>query len=85
MKKGVYDGREIETVSIHKYLGALITSRLCWSSPKNNRASQAKTACYSIYRSKRKFGYFSPRDYFKLFDSIAKIILCFASDVWSYE
>ena len=63
-EKWFYDGKEIETVSLQKYLGALITSRLCWSSLKNNQAAQAKKACYSIYRSKRKFGYFSPSDYF---------------------
>ena len=47
-EKWFYGGKEIETVSLQKYLGALITSRLCWSNLKNNQAAQAKKGCYSI-------------------------------------
>ena len=63
----------------------MFTSRLCLSTLKSNQASQALKSCYSIFRFQKKFGYFIPKDAFKLFDFIVQPILCFAKDIRGYE
>ena len=38
-----------------------------------------------IFRFQRQFGFFAPKDIFKLFDAIVSPILCYGSEVWGYE
>ena len=41
-------------------------------------------ASASIFQYQKDFGFFSPQDAFKLFDSIVKPILCYGSENWGY-
>ena len=80
-----YQGQIIDTVSFYKYLGVYFTPKLIWSKTKEVLAHQASKAVMRIFKYQREFGYFSPVDIFKLFDSIVKPILCYGAEIWGYE
>jgi hypothetical protein len=66
-------------------MGILLTSSLSWSSAHSKYVSQAQRALFAIKANQRPFGYFSIVDSFKIFDSMVKPILCYASQIWGYE
>ena len=72
-------------VSFYKYLGVYFTPKLVWSKTKEVLALQASKAVFKIFQYQRQFGYFCPKDIFKLFDSIVRPILCYGSEIWGYE
>ena len=66
-------------------MGLLFTPKLVWTSAKIKLAAQAQKAIISIHNYQRAFGYLLQGDSFKLFDSMVKPILCYASEIWGYE
>ena len=84
-EKWLYQGTEIEIVSIYKYLGLYFTPKLIWSKSNELLAMQAKKAISSILRYQKHFGYFQPVDAFKLFDTMVKPIACYGSEIWGYK
>ena len=78
-------GTPIRTTSEYKYMGLIFTPKLSWSKAKRKLAAQARKAAFCIRNYQRKFGYFKHEEYFRLFDSMVKPILCFGSEVWGYE
>ena len=83
-EKWFYQGVEVEVVSIYKYLGIYFTSRLIWSKTKEILSKQAQKAASSIFRFQKQFGFFSPSDAFKLFDTMVKPIATYGSEIWGY-
>ena len=77
IEKWLYQGTQIEIVSIYKYLGLYFTPKLIWTKTKELTAMQAQKAVCSIFKFQKKFGHFCPNDAFKLFDSMVKPILCY--------
>jgi len=75
----------ISRLSINLYMGILLTSSLSWSSEHSKLVSQAQKDLFAIKAYQIAFGYFSAIDSFKIFDSIVKPILCYASQIWGYE
>lgn len=66
-------------------MGLLFTPKLSWSKAKRKLAGQAKKAIFCIRNYQRTFGYFKHDEIFRLFDSMVKPILCYASEVWGVE
>ena len=85
IEKWYYQRTEIEIVSIYKYLGIYFTPRLIWTKTKELLAMQAQKAVSSIFRFQKQFGFFSPSDAFKLFDSMVKPIAMYGAEIWGYE
>lgn len=85
IEKWLYQGTQIEIVSIYKYLGLYFTPKLIWTKTKELTAMQAQKAVCSIFKFQKKFGHFCPNDAFKLFDSMVKPILCYGSELWGYK
>ena len=56
-----------------------------WNKTLESQASQALKASASIFKYQKNFGFFSPEDAFKLFDSGVKPILCYGSEIWGYR
>jgi len=56
----------------------LLTSSLSWSSAPSKYLRRKEAY-------QRPFGYFSVVDSFKIFNSMVKPILCYASHIWGYE
>lgn len=79
-----YRGKQINTTSEYKYMGILLTSSLSWSSAHSKLVTQAQRALFAIKAYQRPFGYLSVVDSFKIFDSMVKPILCYASQIWGY-
>ena len=80
-----YQGEHIDIVSAYKYLGIYFTPKLIWTKTKEVLAYQANKAVNRIFLFQRQFGFFTPKDIFKLFDAIVSPILCYGSEVWGYE
>ena len=83
-EKWCFGGTPVNVVSKYKYMGVHFTSTLSWSSTHKQLAIQALKAILTIKQYAKPFGYFPTNEYFKLFDSIIKPILCYSSQVWGY-
>jgi len=66
-------------------MGILLTSSLSWSFAHSKLVSQAQRALYAIKAYQKPFGYISAIDSFKIFYSMVKPIICYASQIWGYE
>ena len=75
----------INVTSLYKYMGIVFTPKLSWTPAKEKLAAQARKAIYSINNYRRKFGYFSHNEYFKLVDAIVKPILTYGAEIWGFE
>ena len=71
-EKWLFGGREIEVFSFYKYLGIFFTPKLVWTKTLESQALQGLKSSASIFKFQKKFGFFSPQDIFKLFDTIVK-------------
>ena len=69
----------------YKYMDILLTSSVSWSSAHSKLVSQAQKALFAIYTYQVPIGYFSVVDSFKMFDTMVKSILSYASQIWGYE
>ena len=79
-----YRGSPINVVPFYKYMGVYFTPTVSWSSTHNKLSIQAKKSIWSINQYQKSFGYFPINEYFKLFDTLVKPVLCYASQVWGY-
>ena len=79
------DGNPIEIVSFYKYLGVYFTPKMSWSVTLNKLSLQATKASNCILRYQKKFGNIPPTEMFKIFDSMVKPILCYASNIWGHK
>jgi len=81
-EKWYFKGEKLEVVNQYRYLGIMFTPKLSWTKAQNCLASQARKAILCIYQYQQKFGFFSHRDMFKLYDSMVVPILCYGAEVW---
>ena len=65
-------------------MGVCFTPSLSWATTHTKLGIQAKKSILSIKQYQKSFGYFPIKEYFKLFDSLVKPVLCYASQVWGY-
>lgn len=84
-EKWWFDGKSVEVASFYKYLGIFFTPKLVWTKTLESQALQALKASSTIFRYQKNFVFFSPKDAFKLFDTIVKPILCYGSEIWGYR
>ena len=80
-----YKGERVEVVPFYKYLGAYFTPKLSWTMTKDTLANQANKALASIYKCQKQFGYFNPKQAFKIFDAMIVPILCYSAEIWGYQ
>ena len=85
IEKWFLDGKITEVVSFYKYLGMFLTPKLAWSKTQESQALQGLKASATIFKHQKNFGSFSPRDIFKLFDTVVKPILCYGSEIWGFR
>ena len=81
-EKWWFDGKNVEVASFYKYLGIFFTPKLVWTKTLESHALQALKASTTIFRYQKIFGFCSPEDGFKLFDTIVKPILCYGLTIW---
>ena len=66
-------------------MGLMVTPTLIWTTAKTKLANQANRAIISMIKMQRHIGYFDYTEYFKLFDTMIKPILCYAAEIWGYQ
>ncbi|MEW8544973.1 MAG: reverse transcriptase family protein [Candidatus Thiodiazotropha sp.] len=84
-EKWYFNGESIETVSSYKYMGLCVTPKLIWTKAKENLSIQARKSIISLAKLQNAVGYFEYSELFKLFDSVAKPILCYGAELWGFE
>ena len=82
-EKWFYNGEQVRTVSVYKYMGLIFTPALSWTAAKTKLASQARKAIF-LKQYQKPFGYFSLTEMFQLFDSMVVPILTFGSEIWGF-
>ena len=61
------------------------TPKLAWSKTQESQALQGLKASATIFKYQKIFGSFSPRDVFKLSDTVVKPILCYGSEILGFR
>ena len=79
-----YRGSPINNVPFYKYMGVYLTPTVSWFSTHNKLSIQAKKSIWSINQYQKSFGYIPINEYFKLFDTLVKPVLCYASQMLGY-
>ena len=78
-----YLGSErLEVVSQYKYLGIILSTRLCTNTVLRDIAGRAKAASIHVLKSLRKLTFVTPDLFFKVFDAQIQPILLYGSEVW---
>lgn len=83
-EKWYFQGQKLD-VSVYKYMGLMIMSRLVWTTATTGLATQTNKAIISILKMQHSIGYFDYVEHFKLFDTMIKPILCCAAEIWGYQ
>lgn len=81
-EKWLFDGLEIKTVNMYKYLGIFMSSKLSFQHTFKDLAERARKGVSAIMRFLWTVGEFSPTVFFKLFDCQIQPILTYGSEVW---
>ncbi|RUM94596.1 MAG: hypothetical protein DSZ28_02380 [Thiothrix sp.] len=78
-----YLGNErLEVSTQYKYLGVILSTRLCTNTILSDLVRRAKAASMQIIRSLRKLAFVKPEVVFKIFDSQVQPILLYGSEIW---
>ena len=84
-EKWKYRDNVVNVTSVYKYMGLLYTPKLSWTKAKLKLAAQARKSVGAIKSFQSTYGYFQLEEYFKLFDSMVKPILLYASEIWGSQ
>lgn len=68
-----------------KYMRLLFTQKLSWLLAKLKLAAQAKKVIYTIKSYQKQFGFFFVHKYFKLYDTMVKLILTKGAQILGTE
>ena len=85
IEKWYFKGKEIEVVSMYKYLGLIFTPKLNWSVVRKTLASQANKALGRLYMYNKRCGGLPVNINCELFDTIVLPILLYGAEIRGYE
>ena len=80
-----FRGIRIETVSVYEYMRLTITPILIWTYAKEVLATKGRKSIIGLYKLQYNVGYFDYIDFFKLFDTMVKLVLLYGSEIWGFE
>ena len=66
-------------------MGLLVSPKFIWTCAKEGLATHAKRSIISMLKMQCQIGYYEISEYFKLFDTIIKPILCYAAEIWGNQ
>ena len=86
-EKLVYKGKQIEVVSVYKYMELMFTPKLIWKKAEENLliVDKANKSIVTIKILQNKLGSVSVHDSLMLFDTMIAPILCYGSEIWGFE
>ena len=76
---------QLEVVTQYKYLGVMISTKLCTNSMLTDLAQRAKAACMQIIKSLKKLSFVPPNVLFKIFDAQIQPILLYGAEIWGLD
>src|SRR5271154_4052593 len=79
-----YRGETIEIVSSYKYLGVNFTSTGRFGTHLDGQLALAKSGLNSVYKAVFNIKSNNIEAYFKLFDAVARSVLCYAAQIWGF-
>ena len=83
-KKWKFGNKPLSVVSFYKYMGILFTPKLKWTKALRNLSAQATKTLNFLRVYNYQYGTFYYQDYFKVFDTMVKPILCYGAEFWGY-
>jgi len=84
-EKWYIDGQKVEVVNQYKYLGLVMSTKICTNTLLSELASRAKAATIQIIRSINKIQCFSPNVFFKMFDAQVQPLLLYGAEIWGVD
>lgn len=84
-EKWFIERKSLEVVNEYKYLGYVLTTKLCTGSTMSASALRAKAGMIQIMRTLRRLQCISTKVVFKLFDAQIQPTLLYGSEIWGVE
>ena len=75
----------LAVVSEYKYLGNILSTKLCTNVTQTDLAHRAKVALSLLIKALRKIAHVTPQIFYKLFDAQVMPILLYGSEVWGLK
>ena len=75
-------GIPLQVVSEYRYLGNILSTKLCTNVTQKDIAHRAKVAIILLIKALRKVSHVTPQIFYKLFDAQIMPILLYGSEVW---
>jgi len=81
-ERWLFGDARLEVVSMYKYLGVTLTTRLSFQPTMRDLAERGRKGCAAIIKMLWSIGEFSPNIFFKLFDTQIQPILTYGAEIW---
>jgi len=76
---------QLEVVTQYKYLGVMLSTKLCTNTMLSELVQRAKVACIQIIKSLKKLSFVPPNVLFKIFDAQIQPILLYGAEIWGLD
>jgi len=76
---------QLEVVTQYKYLGVMISTKLCTNTMLTDLVQRAKAACMQIIKSLKKLSFVPPIVLFKIFYAQIQPILLHGAEIWGLD
>jgi len=81
----LFRGKEVEIVNSYKYLGVLFVSNGRFGQHLDGQLAVAKFAINQVYRKIFFFKACNIDSFFRIFNAVARSIMCYAAQVWGFH
>ncbi|RUA06843.1 MAG: hypothetical protein DSY43_01110, partial [Gammaproteobacteria bacterium] len=77
--------RQINIVNEYRYLGVILSTRLCTNTVLADLSIRGKAGAIRVLKALRQLGHISPDVFFRIFDAQIQPMLLYGSEVWGMD